>query len=93
MIRVVHPGSGCRLSPIPDPGSMGRKGTQSRIRIRNTASHGGRLGGTVEVPPKKISVLTVGKEELAEMPSQLRYFPRDFSHPYPLCYLPDEINR
>jgi hypothetical protein len=36
MIRVVHPGSGCWLSPIPDPGSRGQKGTQSRIRIRNT---------------------------------------------------------
>ncbi len=31
MIRVVHPGSGCWLSPIPDPGSRGQKGTQSRI--------------------------------------------------------------
>ncbi len=37
MIRVVHPGSGCWLLPIPDPGSRGLKGTGSRIRIRNTA--------------------------------------------------------
>ena len=36
MIRVVHPGPGYWLSPIPDPGSRGQKGTQSRILIRNT---------------------------------------------------------
>ncbi len=36
MIRAVHPGSGCWLSPIPDPGSRGQKGTQYRSRIRNT---------------------------------------------------------
>ncbi len=33
---IPDPGSGCWLSPIPDPGSRGLKGTQSRIRIRNT---------------------------------------------------------
>jgi hypothetical protein len=46
MIRVVHPGS--RIpdpdadflpSRIPDPGSRGQKGTQSRIRIRNTGMY------------------------------------------------------
>jgi hypothetical protein len=36
MIWVVHPGSRIRMltfsvSPIPDPGSRGQKGTQSRI--------------------------------------------------------------
>ncbi len=31
MIRVVHPGSRILLSLIPDPGSRGQKGTQSRI--------------------------------------------------------------
>jgi hypothetical protein len=35
-IRVVHPGSGSWFLPIPDPGSRGRKGTGSWIRIRNT---------------------------------------------------------
>ncbi len=29
-------GSGIRKKPIPDPGSRGQKGTESRIRIRNT---------------------------------------------------------
>ncbi len=29
--RILDPGSGCWLSPIPDPGSRGQKGTQSRI--------------------------------------------------------------
>ncbi len=29
--RIPDPGSGCWLSPIPDPGSRGQKGTQSRI--------------------------------------------------------------
>jgi hypothetical protein len=33
-IWVWDPGSGKK--PIPDPGSMGQKGTGSRIRIRNT---------------------------------------------------------
>ncbi len=33
---IPDPGSGCWLSPIPDPGSRGQKGTLSRIRIRNT---------------------------------------------------------
>ncbi len=33
-------GSGIRKIPIPDPGSMGQKGTGSRIRIRSTAFHG-----------------------------------------------------
>ncbi len=28
---IPDPGSGCWLSPIPDPGSRGQKGTQSRI--------------------------------------------------------------
>ncbi len=41
MIRVVRPGSGCWLSPIPDPRSRGQKGTQSRIRIRNTGQRDG----------------------------------------------------
>jgi hypothetical protein len=31
------PKSGIRKKPIPDPGSRGKKGTGSRIRIRNTA--------------------------------------------------------
>ncbi len=31
MIRIVHPGSGCWLLPIPDPGSKGHKSTLSRI--------------------------------------------------------------
>jgi hypothetical protein len=31
--------SGIMKKPIPDPGSRGQKGTGSRIRIRNTASH------------------------------------------------------
>ncbi len=35
MIRVVHPGS--RMLTFSHPGSRGQKGTQSRIRIRNTA--------------------------------------------------------
>jgi hypothetical protein len=29
-------GSGIREKPIPDPGSGGQKGTESRIQIRNT---------------------------------------------------------
>ncbi len=32
-------GSGIRKKPIPDPGSRGKKGTGSRIWIRNTAAH------------------------------------------------------
>ncbi len=38
MIRVVHPGSGCWLPPIPDPGSGVKKAPNpgSRIRISNT---------------------------------------------------------
>jgi hypothetical protein len=35
MIRVVHPGFGSWFLPILDPGSRDRKGTGSRIRIRN----------------------------------------------------------
>ncbi len=31
--------SGIRKKPIPDPRSRGQKGTGSRIRIRNTATH------------------------------------------------------
>ena len=46
MIRVVHPGSGWWLSPIPDPGgSRGQKGTQSRIRIRNTGKMASFMSG------------------------------------------------
>ncbi len=33
------PDPDCWLSPIPDPGSRGQKGTQSRIRIRNSGIH------------------------------------------------------
>ncbi len=33
---IRDPRSGIRKKPIPDPGSRGRKGTGSRIRIRNT---------------------------------------------------------
>ena len=29
--RIPDPGSGYRISPMPDPGSRGQKGTQSRI--------------------------------------------------------------
>jgi hypothetical protein len=36
MIRVVHPGSRIRMPTFSHPGSRGQKGTQSRIRIRNT---------------------------------------------------------
>ena len=36
MIRIVPPGSGCRLSPIQDSGSRGQKCAQSRFRFRNT---------------------------------------------------------
>jgi hypothetical protein len=32
-------GSGIRKKPIPDPGSRGKKGTGSRIRIRNTGQY------------------------------------------------------
>jgi hypothetical protein len=34
MIRAVHPGP--KFLPIPDLGSRGQKGTESRILIRNT---------------------------------------------------------
>jgi hypothetical protein len=37
MIWVVHPGSGSDFLHIPDPGSRGQKGTESQIRISNTA--------------------------------------------------------
>ncbi len=33
---IRDPGSGINLFRISDPGSRGQKGTQSRIRIRNT---------------------------------------------------------
>jgi hypothetical protein len=36
-IWVWDPGSEIRKKPIPDPGSRGQKGSESRIRIRNTA--------------------------------------------------------
>jgi hypothetical protein len=36
-IWVRDPRSGIRKKPIPDPGSRGQKGTESRIRILNTA--------------------------------------------------------
>jgi hypothetical protein len=39
MIRVVHPGSRILMLTFSHPGSRGQKGTQSRIRIRNTAYH------------------------------------------------------
>jgi hypothetical protein len=47
MIRVVHPGSpipdpDADFLPIPDPGSRGKKGTGSRIRIHNTGLPGFR---------------------------------------------------
>ncbi len=40
MIRVVHPGSGSRIRILifTHPGSRGQKGTESRIRIRNTGN-------------------------------------------------------
>ncbi len=36
---IRDPRSGIRKKPIPDPGSRGQKGTESRIRICNTASY------------------------------------------------------
>jgi hypothetical protein len=39
-IWVWDPGFGIRKKPIPDPGSRGQKGTESRIRIRNTGDPG-----------------------------------------------------
>jgi hypothetical protein len=49
MIWVVHPGSRIRIltfypSRIPEPGvKKGKKGTGSRIQIRNTASKKGHF--------------------------------------------------
>ncbi len=40
---IRNPRSGIQKKPIPDPGSMGQKGTGFRIRIRNTAIFGFKI--------------------------------------------------
>jgi hypothetical protein len=60
MIRVVHPGSGCRLSTHPVSG--GQKCTGSRIRNTNPTQSLKRVGkfSDADTDPGPIAFLTPG---------------------------------
>jgi hypothetical protein len=65
MIWVVRPDPDTDFLPIPDPGSRGQKGTESRIRIGNTAIFiafyviGTSLWGPKKVGSLRFSAITV----------------------------------
>ncbi len=68
-IWVWDPGSGKSLFHIPDPRSMGQKGTGSRIRIRNT---GKRRQNTQDLEFKRKCHFRVGKCEILSISPAFR---------------------
>ncbi len=67
---IPDPGSGCWLSPIPDPGSRGQKGTQSRIpdpqhwsSLAHLFTFNVEVGGTVAVRADQDSWVCLIKEQ------------------------------
>ena len=103
MIRVVHLGSRIRMLTFSHPGSRGQKGTQSRIRIRNTGKRYIRQNLPVGVeeemqqaPHKGRNVLhllfTYKNNIRIQQSTQAvchSYWPADFSHNwnFPAIYL------